>query len=229
MKSMRQSVTGLMALMGSGLLLSGQPVFHFSIDETEGVRNLTGVGAAGEVDFGTIDAVGLTLTNTSIDWTASFITGVYVLKPTTLGGFRPDATLSSGPTAWNDVGDDGNFHQVWSGMGTGLGNNDEYLYFGSEIVNNPDLNGLGQGSTAVFSFDMDSLPVGESIDWAGYLASEIPHVFIRWQGIQPGDESAKGYAYFSPVPEPSVVASMAILGVIGMVLWRRRGVRATEV
>lgn len=226
MKPLRRTLSAIWAIMGSGLLLSGQPVFHFLIDETEGVRNLTGVGAAGTVDFSILDEVGLSLTNTSIDWTASFITGVYVLKPTTAGGFRPDATLASGPTAWNDVGDDGNFHEVWSGMGTGLGNSDEYLYFGSEIQNNPDLNGLAQGSTAVFSFDVDSLPEGEAIDWAGYLASEIPHVFIRWQGIQPGDESAKGYAYFSPVPEPSVIAPIAVLGLIGVVLWRRRLARA---
>ena len=222
MKRLRKCLLANLAVMGSGLLLSGQPVFHFSIDETEGVRNLTGVGAEGAVDFGILDEVGLSLTNTTIDWTASFITGVYVLKPTTGGGYRPDVTLSNGPTAWDDVGDDGNFHEVWSGMGTGLGNKDEYLYFGSEIQNNPDLNGLAQGSTAVFSFDMDDLPEGEMIDWAGYLASEIPHVFIRWQGIQPGDESAKGYAYFSPVPEPSVIAPIAVLGLIGVVLWRRR-------
>lgn len=212
----------LTGLVGSGCWLIGQPVFHFSIDDVSGVRNLSGVGASGAVDFGVADAVSINLTNTTMGWDSSSITGIYVLKPLTLNGVRPDATLTSGPAFWEDVGDDGNFHEVWSGMGIGLGNRDEYLYFGSEISNNPDLNGLTQGSTASFSFAVDPLPAGDAIDWVGYLASDIPHVFIRWQGIEPGDESAKGYAYFSPVPEPGIIAPFAVAGLLLFVYWWRR-------
>jgi hypothetical protein len=210
----------LVGLVGSGYLLQGQPTFHFTIDDLNGVSNLSGVGATGSLDFGDSSAILLNLTNTTTGWSASSITGVYILKPVTDGSYRPDVTLDSGPLSWVDVGDDGNFHEVWSGMGTGLGNRDEYLYFGSEITNNPDQNGILQSSSGAFSFVMDPLPGGDAIDWASYLESGNPHVFIRWQGIEPGDESAKGYAYFSPVPEPSVIAPIAVLGLIGLAYWR---------
>jgi hypothetical protein len=51
-------------------------------------------------------------------------------------------------------------------------------------------------------------------------------VVIRWQSIVGATQtSAKGYGHFTPVPEPSQIAALSIVG-LGALLFIRRRIKA---
>ena len=239
-----------------GLSAHGQWDLDFNLPAVGGV-NVGDIGASGGVNFGydlvnDVSTIDLSIKNTSVDttWSQSYITGFYILKP--WGDQDLTVTLDASdvlPRTWGLVdGKDGNIGDL-SGVPF-IGNKDDYLYFGSSITENPEINGLEQGGWfntneyADFAFSIDG-SVLDGFNPIAYYGSQgtQPHLVVRWQAIlyggsgdpndyfvddsyDPSGSSAKGYTYFTIpgtiiiVPEPSEIAAMALLG-IGFLLWAR--------
>ncbi len=207
--------------------------FNFDIDDTNGHSNYTGVGASGTVSFdvGGSDQVTVAITNDGTISPNSYISRFFILKPM-IGATQVDAstlvsyTDSSNKDWFLDDEDHGSLLNEFYQNGS------DYVgdYFGAEIHNSPPNNGLPQPTTHTFVFQMDA-PLA-LVDWGAYNAmgsgpDAVPHIFVRWQEVANGD-SAKGYDVWGDippppvlVPEPSEIAAMGLLGMIGF-LWARR-------
>ncbi|MEX0323950.1 MAG: PEP-CTERM sorting domain-containing protein [Puniceicoccaceae bacterium] len=232
MKSSNLLTKSLLLTVALGVAsLAQAQIFVFDIDDINGHTNYTGVGASGTVDFTTNAYTEVSVSMTNDSAVSSYITGFYILKP------MINTTLleATGLLSYTDDGtkdwslDDDKFGNVLNEFYQ-QGKDYVSLYFGAEVDNNPDQNGIFTGSTSNFTFAMDTSGMGLP-DWLAYNdkgvgEGAVPHIFVRWQNVNNGD-SAKGYDVWGDipppviVPEPSEIAAMGLLGMLGL-LWIRR-------
>jgi hypothetical protein len=220
------SFTGAITVLP--LISSGQAVFNFDIP-TDGWNN-TGVpldpdvSVSGTADFSSYPTFTLSVLNDS--GISTDVTQVFILKPmirdedgNSLGRAEAnslDAILpvsdAPGWTFENKL--DNNLKNV-DGLSLNIDN-----YFGVDISAPPE-NRIDNGELLTFSFTMESLGLGESIDWLEYEQEANPHVLVKWQEVAIYG-SAKGHGGFTPVPEPSQIAALSMAGLAGLLFVRRR-------
>ncbi len=207
-------------LLGTARLAANDPLvqpfmFDISID---GYTNLVGTSAAGEVTFTLPSVWAEVLNNSSYD---SRITEFYILKPLTSEGRRLNALTGAGDfytdpatTHWSVT------NQLQNDTTNILKLNKNY-YFGATLHPPGSSQGISSGDTLSFSFTLQGLNPGETIDWDAYLSRDFPHVVVRWQSVN-GEDSAAGYGYFTPVPEPRLIGALGVLAMGGLLVARRR-------
>lgn len=232
MKFKARITTGvaLAGLLGAAATVTGQAIFTFDISE-DGFVNENDVSMSGTADFDSLPSFTLSVFNNSVD--PSSITELYILKPMTSEGRRLDAlTLDSvTPTPSGDWDGKKKSPNPLNELDTDTENILKLtgdLYFGAALDPPGSSQGISQGDSATFSFTLESLVGGESVDWSDYFEKQIPHVVVRWQSVGQNDElSSAGYGYFTPVPEPELIAPLAVAG-LGGLLWGRRRIRAAK-
>jgi hypothetical protein len=210
----------------------------FSFEIPGGIKDpqYTNLSAYGEITFdfsAAIPNVVVELTHDSgyftIGDSTSVLTGIAVLAPM---GVSNLSFLSSTPSGWatNYPGGSNPFPQA-NNVGFDLSGSS---YFGIGRSPGKDNTGLESPteSSILFSFAFDfQLPQGMSQAdvWDAYVLSEVPQVFVRWQELyEPiqGDDTWPGstIGWNNPVPEPSTIGAMSVLGLCGL-LWARRRIR----
>ena len=224
---------GLFALP---VISSGQLIFERAFD-IEGIVNPGNENVAGllsstiTVKFletndtinDLVDTVEVTVANTST--TDSDIAEFFLLNPVL--GLDPNGGSLAGWTLETELS------STLAQYG-GLNPNDPNIaeYFGASY---PPPSGILSGTSEVFSFTFPVAFAFDSNAWMDSFGYEgLPNVFVRWQSVvldggRPED-SGKGFfdgpGYdpgFDPaVPEPSAIAAMAVLGMGGLLLVRRR-------
>lgn len=226
---MKTNYRKFLILLSGGLFAAGAAhgqSFLYDIDGVNGYTNLSGVGASGAVNFFQESGQwksSVSVLNDSV--IPSTIMGFYILKPFELKA----TTLDSGLSNWNLV--DGStasgnaaFHETLNVYFNNDADPDtngkkaQYLYFGA-ATQNPN-SGIEQGDLGLFTFLMEDL---SGVNWDDYFAVDMPHIFVRWQEVgENGANSAKGYGDFTPVPEPRLIGAMALAGLGGFLVVRRR-------
>jgi hypothetical protein len=85
---------------------------------------------------------------------------------------------------------------------------------------------LFPGHIASFSFTFDRLAAFDANEsWSDYLESTVPNVFIRWEGFGLTGTSqftTIGWTDVPVIPEPRLIGALALTGVGGLLLLRRR-------
>jgi hypothetical protein len=151
---------------------------------------------------------------TNVGPTQSQITGFYMLRPTYIadGSNVQDAAplFMADPNTWT--------------LETALSDNlknfggydiDQDDYVGAMNITPPS-NRLDVPETGTFTFYFDP---NDPVDLDGWWSDVTPVAYVRWQGVGP-DGNASGKGAFL-VPEPSEIAGMAMLGLLGMLFLRR--------
>lgn len=233
----------ILAMSAVGATAHGQ-VFGFEMPDTDGWVN----NGENAVNDGTNSASGyvnfltgqVTIENTST--ISSQITGIYILKPTTLDTWGEGSTLSTFPNHEVDwFASNADFNSSTGGLQNGGSfdqNTSADLYFGAQRQNGGGSVGIGSVpdlyNPLTFSFNFTFSGVE---NWNDYLTlasvNESPHVLIRWQTVENAVlTSSKGYGFFDvwdpdipppvQVPEPSEIAAIGFLGMLGLIWGRRR-------
>ncbi|MGC9452965.1 MAG: hypothetical protein ACP5I4_16130 [Oceanipulchritudo sp.] len=85
---------------------------------------------------------------------------------------------------------------------------------------------LFPGHNAFFSFTFDRLADFDAEEsWGEYMAPTVPNVFIRWEGFGVTGTSpftTIGWNDLAAVPEPRLIGALAVFGMGGFLLLRRR-------
>lgn len=223
------SITGI---LGVFQLANAAETFAFSVpgDPGEGfVKDYADLNASGTVTF---DGTTVTLFIENGNDMNSAISKVYLLKPMGI-----DATAVSGVTDWshyNNLDDPNNGGKP----GSILKNNDGPIdfnpydadaYFGAATLE-ADAR-IDAGVSATFTFTMASSV--DATNWLTYGVGE-PTIVIRWQEVGYGSDtggSSAGYGWLDtggtipPVPEPRLIAPLAVLGLGSLLMVRRRMTR----
>jgi MYXO-CTERM domain-containing protein len=87
---------------------------------------------------------------------------------------------------------------------------------------------IDEGASATFTFTMESSV--DAVNWLNYGSIGEPTVVIRWQEVGYNDRegSSAGYGWLDtggtvpPVPEPRLIAPLAVFGLGGLLVLRRR-------
>jgi len=222
----------------SGILLSASVAsaqyFEFNIPDIDGgTHNNHGVSSFGTVDFES-STIELQVTNNSL--LPGRITGFWILKPVTGDVVDETAIPVTDWTAVNAL--DNNVRNIIKNevpVTTDLS-----AYFGA-VESAPGDGGIwtsppGATNTLAFSFDLVNAldPTDwEAFNWDAYLNPnnanyvDTPKVIARYQTVA-GVDSSVGWGGFEetgdipPIPEPSEIAFMALLGLGGIVWMRKR-------
>jgi hypothetical protein len=214
--------------------LSQAQFFEFSIPEDGYINEgyISGLGATGSVTFSG-NQLFVSVTNgdsgsTDFNSINSHLTKFFLLMPMVAGSKVSVTSLDSSPSGWTMANDLNAGGAGPVGNILGISNTGDYS---GATAGNPN-NGIDQTDTAYFSFTLDADTT--SVDWDAYFAAgdygdsldngETPHVAIRWQsiGITGDGGSAAGYGRFTPVPEPSQIAALSIVGLGALLMIRRR-------
>lgn len=203
--------------LGVGLIhTSNAQTYNFSIPTGSGGTNVAGTSASGSVTFAG-STVNLFISNTSS--ISSTITEVFLLNP-----IAPDATSliapDPGTTNWSLSNDAGSFNNILNNYSSSSTD-----YFGA-VLSPINTGGVLPGNpSTLFSFTLGGTP-----DMTSYLGTGVPYLLIRYQTVgEFGEDSAKAYGWFeeddfptTPVPEPRLIAPLAVLGLGGLLYVRRR-------
>lgn len=215
----------LLLISGAAFSLNAQPIeLVFNVPGDDGFVNNFPVTASGTV---TLDGADVTLELTNGAY-PSMITKVWLLKPLTLGLAVDASTLDTPGAPWtlsnslNEPNTGGNPANILSGT-IGLTEND---YFGAYSTS--QAGALAENTTLSYSWTMNG--VDELLDWSRLENPNVgPGIVIRWQTIgDDGEGSAAGYTWLytdfptTPVPEPRLIAPLAVLGLGGLLYARRR-------
>ena len=209
-----------------------------SVDSTSGVITSDGL-------------IQVTVTNVQTS-TPSKIVAFYLLKPTfenqttPITGFGTDTAPTTLET-WSMMNSAGGSDDNESNVGSNVMSNtggwlssqaEMDMYFGmatkvnENALSNPE-SPPEFPATGTFLFYFSDLK-DESFDvaeWYGRSKEMSPLAFVRWQSIDfPQETSAKGFGWGQPgwdpsvvpVPEPSEIALLAMLGLGGLIFARRR-------
>jgi len=228
--SILTAVTGLLALPSASMAVWDYEFNVAGFVSGEGYI----VNASVKVDFSLAGAGLVTVNVTNLGPTESRITGFYLRKPFDDGGNVDTSNLSLfntgaygggstlDPVDWW-IADDNDFQPL---VNYGDFVADPADYFGADTKEEGETEGTslwypGDPSSGTFVFSFDGQDLTE-FDW---YTEDAPMVYVRWQTV--GDNlSAKGYGggpgWEPAVPEPSAVAAMAIFGLGGILLMRRR-------
>jgi hypothetical protein len=217
---------GLLAIIITGFLgqsaLAQFDGFTFTVGGATDQGN--SVSAKGDVLFDfTADTATVRIFNSSAD--PSDLVAFYILKPIAGNGTLTPSSMS-GLADWSLETSAPSFMNGENGL-SGLSGD---LFFGA-VANSLGQNGPGIDHTkigaSVFTFEFDE-DLSTS-DWLDYFAADqTHHVMVRWQSVgEDGEDSAKFFGGASsgtitPVPEPRLIAPLAVLGILGGVMIRRR-------
>ena len=240
---LHKTLTNLAVILGvTSLPLVGfGQVFDFTLAGTaiDGGYGIdpSELSAEGSITFDLASStISFSVTNTST--VESYITGIYLLAPTTLPSGDPIQLASIVP----DVITPANWDYVASGPDNfnNLLNplpQDKTDYFGAETGNPPS--GIPSPPSTTFDFAFSFAALGETVmdvdAWLNGIegvTSGTHQILVRWQrlGDEQVDGSAKSWASGSGglktidervVPEPHLIAPLAVLGMGGL-LWTRR-------
>ncbi|NDV61124.1 hypothetical protein G0Q06_01530 [Puniceicoccales bacterium CK1056] len=208
---------------------SGAETFNFSVPGsipgvTGFVKDYSDVAASGTVTF---DGTTVTLFIENGNAMNSSISKVYLLKPV-VGGSNIDTTGVSGVADWsayNSLADPASNGKPGTILSSYVDwNNADY--FGAAADSSSAR--IDEGNSATFTFTMASST--DAVNWLGYGDPSTPTIVIRWQevGYNDRDGSTAGYGWLDtggtvpPVPEPRLIAPLAVLGLGGLLMARRR-------
>jgi len=190
------------------------------------------------VDFTDAASGDITVSVTNTGPTSSRITSFFLLLPWDGGGAVDDTGLSltnTGAYGGGSVLDPNDWYVADTSTSdfTQSSNYGGYEadgadYFGG-TVNVPG-SGTPEGTSIWYPTDPTSgvftFHFGEDLSNYSWFTEDAPMVYVRWQTVD-GSRSAKGYGggdkWVRPeVPEPSAIALMAVAGLGGLLLLRRR-------
>jgi hypothetical protein len=222
---------GLLGIFGGLQIANAVETFAFSVPgpipgTTGYVKDYTDLNASGSVTF---DGTTVTLFIENGNDMNSSISKIFLLKPMGI-----DAVGGPGVADWsvsNNLDDPASNGKP----GTILKNNDGPFdfdpydadaYFGA--YSTAASSRIDEGNSATFTFTMASTT--DSVNWANYGDATHPTIVIRWQEVGYGnrDGSSAGYSWLTedprvpPVPEPRLIAPLAVIGLGGLLYVRRR-------
>lgn len=203
------------------------------------VKDYSDLAASGTVTF---DGTSVTLFVQNGNAMNSSISKIYLLKP--MGIDAVDGPAANAALGVADWGVFNNLDEPTSGggkTGTILKNNDGPFdfnpydadaYFGTAALASGAR--IDEGGSATFTFTMESST--DSVNWLNYGSLNAPTVVIRWQEVGYNDRegSSAGYGWLDaggtvpPVPEPRLIAPLAVLGLGGLLMVRRRIARKAK-
>lgn len=208
-------ILSLIAGLAGVAQIAGAQQYSFSIPGVFGSTNLAGVSITGNVTFSGTTTDIFVQNNSSIP---SKVTGIFLLNPLAADAVSLDAPA---PSDWDLINSSSNVHNILS---LGVTSTD---YFGADLNPAGSSDGVDQGEFTLFTFTMGGDVTG--FNPASYGDSETPHLLVRFQSVgQDGEDSAAGYGWFdddgtiTPVPEPALIAPLAVLGLGGLLYARRR-------
>ena len=195
---------------------AGAQTFGFSIPGVFGGTNVPGVAINGSVTFSGSNTSIFVSNDSSV---ASSVTGIFLLNPIAADALALVDPLDA-TSDWDLVNSSLNVDNILSLSVT------DSDYFGADLNPAGSPEGIAQGDNLSFSFTMGgTLPI---VNLASFGNLQTPHILVRFQSVgDDGERSAAGYGWFEdsttpPVPEPRLIAPLAVLGLGGLLYARRR-------
>jgi hypothetical protein len=223
----------LYSLIGIGVIstVNGQFVTNFTIPGGIKDPQYTNLSAFGSIEFDfNNELASISLTHNSSFFNTnntSTLTGILVLAPLGVSNLSlntiSELNWSSPPSNSTDP-----FPQA-KNVGFTVDRND-YFGVGADNVNDGLESPSSKQIDFTFTFDFDGS--NQATVWNNYLSSQEPHVFVRWQSLFEDKDngfegstigwSGGGDIPVIPVPEPSQIAALSIVGLGALLMIRRR-------